>query len=227
MPEARFEETDVGPALDNGAIRVQAHLTKGTFDVIDLASGRTVLRDAAVAVSLRDGPTFRTRGDELEFSGTKDVNDSHGRGVEMILLRDTDTEDEPELSFIVTLYDDLPFAILRAGVDESRRRDQPLLVVNMSRDDVLVDPHRAATDDLERVRRDVTELGVEVEVVRIEEGTDPAEALLRVADERRAVVVVIGLRHRTPVGKLILGSAAQRILLDARCPVLAVKEDTA
>jgi nucleotide-binding universal stress UspA family protein len=118
-------------------------------------------------------------------------------------------------------------ATLRAGVQESRRRSEPLLVVNMSRDDVLVDPHRAATDDLDRVERDVTELGVDVEVVRIEQGSDPADALVRVADERDASVVVIGLRHRSPVGKLIMGSSAQRILLDARCPVLAVKEDTA
>ena len=118
-------------------------------------------------------------------------------------------------------------ATLRAGVEESRRRAEPLLVVNMSRDDVLVDAHRAKADDLDRVRRDVTELGVGVEVVRIEQGSDPAEALVRAAEEHGASVIVIGLRHRTPVGKLIMGSAAQRILLDARCPVLAVKEDTA
>ena len=118
-------------------------------------------------------------------------------------------------------------ATLRAGVEESRRRSERLLVVNMSRDDVLVDAHRAASDDLDRVERDVTELGVDVEIVRIEKGSDPADALVRVADERDASVVVIGLRHRTPVGKLIMGSAAQRILLDARCPVLAVKEDGA
>ena len=36
-------------------------------------------------------------------------------------------------------------------------------------------------------------------------------------------IIVIGIRRRTPTGKLITGSQAQRILLDANCPVLAVK----
>ena len=41
------------------------------------------------------------------------------------------------------------------------------------------------------------------------------------------MLIVIGLRHRTAVGKLLMGSVAQRILLDARCPVLAVKAERA
>ena len=118
-------------------------------------------------------------------------------------------------------------ATIRAGVEEARRRAEPLVVVNMSRDDVLVDAHRAASDDLARVERDVAELGVEVEVVRIEQGSDPATAIVEAAAERGASVSVIGLRHRTPVGKLIMGSVAQRILIDAACPVLAVKEGSA
>ena len=56
-------------------------------------------------------------------------------------------------------------------------------------------------------------------------GNEPAEDLIEVAEEIHAELIVIGLRRRTPVGKLILGSNAQRILLDASCPVLAVKAD--
>jgi len=114
-----------------------------------------------------------------------------------------------------------------AAVDEARRRHESLLVVNMSRDDVLADAHRADEEQLARLRRDLAELGLDAEVRRIEEGNDPAEVILQVAAEVQASVLVIGLRHRTPVGKLIMGSAAQRILLDARCPVLAVKGDVA
>ena len=53
--------------------------------------------------------------------------------------------------------------------------------------------------------------------------TDPSEAVVQVAQQHDARLIVLGLRHRTPVGKLLLGSTAQRILLEATCPVLAVK----
>ena len=59
--------------------------------------------------------------------------------------------------------------------------------------------------------------------VRQAMGTDVAEEMLRVVDETAAEVLVIGLRHRTPVGKMIMGSVAQQVLLDAKCWVLAVK----
>ena len=52
---------------------------------------------------------------------------------------------------------------------------------------------------------------------------DSAEELLRTAESTEADFIVIGLRRRSPVGKLLLGSNAQRVLLDAACPVLAVK----
>ena len=54
---------------------------------------------------------------------------------------------------------------------------------------------------------------------------DSAEELIRTAETTDADFIVIGLRRRSPVGKLLLGSNAQRVLLDAACPVLAVKAE--
>ena len=54
-------------------------------------------------------------------------------------------------------------------------------------------------------------------------GPDVAGEMVRVVRETDAEVLVIGMRHRTPVGKLIMGSVAQQVLLEAPCWVLAVK----
>ncbi|MGY4718918.1 universal stress protein [Naumannella huperziae] len=52
-----------------------------------------------------------------------------------------------------------------------------------------------------------------------------AENLMEIADAEGAELIVIGLRRRSPTGKLLLGMHAQRVLLDAGVPVLAVKGD--
>lgn len=115
---------------------------------------------------------------------------------------------------------------LEAGLVEARRRGQPLVVINASRGDTLVDRKYLSTDaraDLERRLADEgARVGVETEV-RQALVPDVAEEVVRVAHEVEASLLVIGMRRRTPVGKMLLGSAAQRILLDAACPVLAVK----
>jgi nucleotide-binding universal stress UspA family protein len=50
----------------------------------------------------------------------------------------------------------------------------------------------------------------------------PAETVHRVATEEEADLIVIGIRNRSRLGKLLLGSEAQEILLDAPCPVVGV-----
>ena len=68
-----------------------------------------------------------------------------------------------------------------------------------------------------------TSAGIEHEVQQPTAGRDAAEEILRIAGEQDATLIVIGIRYRTPVGKLLLGSTAQQVLLEAKCPVLAVK----
>ena len=114
-------------------------------------------------------------------------------------------------------------AALDAGIREARRRDEPLHVVNTSRGDSYVDSRFASADALDAVRVRLAESGL---VFEIEQQVGPHEAseeLVAIADRVHASLLVIGLRRRSPTGKLITGSQAQRILLDANCPVLAVK----
>ena len=109
------------------------------------------------------------------------------------------------------------------AMSEARSRGDRLVVVNTSRGDALVDERYVDDDQLASLRAKLADSGVDHEVVHTMRGRDASEEILAVAEERRAQLVVIGLRRRSPVGKLLLGSTAQRVLLDAPCPVLAVK----
>lgn len=118
-------------------------------------------------------------------------------------------------------------AALRAASAEARLRNARLVVINSNRGGRDLDREDAAKyeQELDLVRRQLDDAGVEHEVRQLVRGVEPAEDLVKVAEDTSAELIVIGLRRRTPVGKLILGSNAQRILLDAPCPVLAVKAD--
>ena len=111
------------------------------------------------------------------------------------------------------------------GIAEAKLRNATLIVVNSHRggrefdDDTSVQSDR----DLTELEARLKESGLEYEVRQLVRGFEPAEDLIGIAESSGAELIVIGLRRRTPVGKLILGSNAQRILLDAHCPVLAVK----
>ena len=52
---------------------------------------------------------------------------------------------------------------------------------------------------------------------------DPVDAVLDDISEYGAQRLVIGIKRRTPVGKAVLGSVSQRLLLEAPVPILAVK----
>lgn len=114
-------------------------------------------------------------------------------------------------------------AALDAAVDEARRRGTDLVVVNTTRGDRLVDPRYVHDAEAASLESRLAATGVPHEVRRFTTDDLAADALLRVAAEVGTELVVIGLRRRTPVGKMIMGSTAQRVLLDAVCPVLAVK----
>lgn len=113
-------------------------------------------------------------------------------------------------------------AALTEALAEAQRRGTGLVVVNTSRGDSLVDKRYVG----EQSRRDLEErlsaAPVEVEL-RQSIGTDVAEEILAVAREVSAEALVIGIRHRSQVGKMLMGSVATHLLMEAPCPVVSVK----
>lgn len=114
-------------------------------------------------------------------------------------------------------------AALGAGLAEATARGDDVVILNSPRrrstvDGELIDA--AAANEL--VAR-ATALGVTARVDQSDHGDDIVETFRAVAEAASARLVVIGMRRRTPVGKLVTGSDAQRLLLDLDVPILAVK----
>ena len=108
-------------------------------------------------------------------------------------------------------------AALDRGIEEARLRDLTLVVRHVD------DPEGSRRQSLEDLRSQLDAAGIEYRLVTGYRGLNPAEELLQTADAEEAQLIVIGLRRRSPVGKFLLGSNAQQVLLGAGCPVLAVK----
>jgi nucleotide-binding universal stress UspA family protein len=113
-------------------------------------------------------------------------------------------------------------ALARAG-EEARLRAETLVVVSSTRGESGVGPVYPQTSTLMRMVAGLKGDGVEVEVEHRERSTDAADDILSVADAVKASLVVVGLKKRSAVGKLVLGSTAQTVMLRARCSVLGVR----
>lgn len=54
-------------------------------------------------------------------------------------------------------------------------------------------------------------------------GLEAGEDIVQFAKENRVDQIIVGVKRRSKVGKLLMGSTAQYIILQAHCPVLSVK----
>ncbi|MGQ1795587.1 universal stress protein [Kocuria oceani] len=111
-------------------------------------------------------------------------------------------------------------AALDAAIREAERRGTDLVVVQ-PRPKRHQAPEVGADIDVEREK--LTRSGLRYELREPEHDSDPADVILDTAREREAELIVLGIRRRSPVGKIIMASTAQRVLLESPCPVLSVK----
>lgn len=117
-------------------------------------------------------------------------------------------------------------AALRRAIEEAKLRDgAELLVVHSMRGGERDELDQVLTyrEEFEQLEQTLKDEGVDYRLVEYARGNAPSEDLLQAAKDEDADLLVIGIRRRSPVGKLVLGSNAQDVLLHADCPVLAVK----
>lgn len=131
-----------------------------------------------------------------------------------------DSNDEAIL--IAYIPGDIGEAAFEAGIKEARSRGCKAVLVNAPRAGRTVD--RKMIDDkakAELVDRALV-ASVELEVVQLTDD-DPVSAIEDLAESGRFSLLIIGLRRRSSIGKFIMGSTAQRLLLDVDIPVLSIK----
>ena len=66
---------------------------------------------------------------------------------------------------------------------------------------------------------------VEYELRTVPKRDDPADDILDAVEHDDVILVVLGIRRRTPIGKILLGSTSQRVAIESPVPVVLVKPE--
>lgn len=109
------------------------------------------------------------------------------------------------------------------AVEEAERRDASLLVLASER---APDPRKArGITDQRPLQERLEETGLGFELRTVPKRDDPADDILDAVEHDDVDLVILGIRKRTPIGKILLGSTSQRVAIESPVPVVMVKPE--
>ncbi|MGP1630472.1 MAG: universal stress protein [Giesbergeria sp.] len=114
-------------------------------------------------------------------------------------------------------------AALDKAIEMSKERKEPLLIVNAGPGGQQEDASLMLAYEVEQIEEEIASQGIQGEFKQYVRGKNAVDEINDLVETRDISILIIGLRKRTTVGKLILGSVAQEILMTVPCPVLCVK----
>lgn len=124
------------------------------------------------------------------------------------------------LAYVPSATSEAAFAF---AVEEAERRDASLLVLASER---APDPRKArGVTDHRPLQERLEETGLAFELRTVPKRDDPADDILDAVEHDDVDLVVLGIRKRTPIGKILLGSTSQRVAIESPVPVVMVKPE--
>ena len=114
-------------------------------------------------------------------------------------------------------------AALDKAIEISKSRNEPMLIVNASPGGQQEDASLVPAFEVEQIEAELAAKGIQAEFKQYVRGNNAVDEINDMVESRDISLLIIGLRRRTAVGKLLLGSVAQEILMTVSCPVLCVK----
>ena len=123
---------------------------------------------------------------------------------------------------------DIAMGVLKLAEDHAKAFNAQIFVVT-----AVTQSHDVKLDDMDRMEESDSQLNeiknhfekadIPCEVRVLVNDLQPGESLVQFANENAIDEIVIGVKKRSKVGKLIFGSTAQYVILEAKCPVVAAK----
>ncbi|QNV37914.1 universal stress protein [Rothia terrae] len=127
---------------------------------------------------------------------------------------------DAQKTVVLGYREDASARVVKETVREAKTRQAAVRVVMFSADD-QTSPNYSEVSGVKKMARALIAEGLEFEIFR--PASDVGQQVLDVANEHNAELIVLSIRKRSPMLKMLLGSSAQRILLDAECPVLSLR----
>jgi len=124
------------------------------------------------------------------------------------------------MSILAAVDDDEQTDVVQRGYELAQAFGEELVVLN-------VQPETKSIEDAEQVAENAIKLALDEPENVTAAGAlgDPAPRILNEAEERNASYIVLGPRKQTPIGKALMGSVSQLVLLNADCTVAFVASE--
>jgi nucleotide-binding universal stress UspA family protein len=121
--------------------------------------------------------------------------------------------------------DERRMKIMDFAVEEAKLREKKLVVVHslFGGDKTSQEELELGENVLKWAEEKAKDAGVEVETHLLIRGKEPADDILEFMEEVKPDMVVVGVRKRSPTGKVIFGSVPQKIILNSEIPVVSIK----